>query len=56
MEFLAELHPKIVHFPIAFLTIYPVIELIALISKKDFFSKAALLFLLVGVLCSCCCS
>lgn len=52
MEFLAELHPKIVHFPIAFLTVYPVMELIALISKKDFFSKAALLMLLIGVVFS----
>lgn len=49
MDFLAELHPKIVHFPIAFFTVYPVIELIAVISKKDFFSKAALLILLIGV-------
>lgn len=52
MEFLAELHPKIVHFPIAFLTVYPLIELIAVIGKKDFFSKAALLMLLIGVVFS----
>jgi uncharacterized membrane protein len=50
MEIFEGLHEKIIHFPIALLIIYPVIELIAVISKKDFFSKAALLFLIIGVL------
>jgi len=50
MEFLATLHPKIVHFPIAFLTTYPLMELLYLISKKDFYSKAAFLFLIIGVI------
>lgn len=49
MELLAELHPKIIHFPIAFLMVYPILELIAYLSKKEFFSKAAILFLLIGV-------
>lgn len=50
MEFLANLHPKIVHFPIAFLTLYPLMELLFLILKKDFYSKAAFLFLVIGVI------
>jgi uncharacterized membrane protein len=50
MEFLAHLHPKIVHFPIAFLLVYVLLELIGVISGKDFFSKCAHLFLFLGVL------
>ncbi len=50
MEFLANMHPKIVHFPLAFLMLYPVIELLALVSKKDFFSKTANLFLIIGTI------
>ena len=50
MEFLANMHPKIVHFPLAFLMLYPVIEFLALLSKKDFFSKTANLFLIIGTI------
>jgi uncharacterized membrane protein len=50
MEFLAQFHPKIIHFPIAFLLVYLLLELIGAIFKKDFFSKTAHLFLLFGVL------
>ncbi len=50
MEFIAGLHEKIIHFPIALLITYPVIEVIAVLSKKDFFSKAAMLLLFFGVL------
>jgi uncharacterized membrane protein len=49
MEFLAGIHPKVVHFPIAFLMLYPIMELIFLFTAKDFFSKAAILFLAIGV-------
>jgi uncharacterized membrane protein len=49
MEFLANIHPKIVHFPIAFLMLYPVFELLFLVSKKDFYNKVAFIFLLIGV-------
>lgn len=49
MEFLADLHPKIVHFPMAFLMVYPFMELIAIITKKDFFIRTAFIFLLIGV-------
>jgi uncharacterized membrane protein len=50
MEFLANIHPKVVHFPLAFLMLYPVIEFLALITKKEFYSKAANLFLFIGTL------
>lgn len=50
MEFLAHLHPQVVHFPIAFLIIYAVLEIVGVITNKDFFAKAAHLFLFLGVL------
>lgn len=49
MEFLAGIHTKTIHFPIAFLMFYPVTELLFLITRKEFFNKAALLFLTIGV-------
>lgn len=50
MEFLANIHPKIVHFPLAFLALYPLMELIFILTKKDFFTKAATLFLVIGTI------
>ena len=50
MEFLANLHPKIVHFPLAFLMIYPISELLAFITKKQFVINSANLFLLIGTI------
>lgn len=50
MEFFAQFHPKIIHFPIAFLIVYLLLELLGAIFKKDFFSKTAHLFLFFGVL------
>ena len=50
MEFLADLHPNIVHFPIAFLLIYVLLEITGIVTKKEFFQKSAHLFLLLGVL------
>jgi uncharacterized membrane protein len=50
MEFLAEFHPKVIHFPIAFFLAYVLLESIGAIFKKDFFSKTAHLFLFFGVL------
>lgn len=48
MDFLADIHHKVVHFPLAFLLLYPLMEFLAVITKKDFFSKAAGLFLIIG--------
>lgn len=50
MDFLAGLHPKIVHFPIALLLTYVLCEFMGVIFKKDFFSKTAHLLLLLGVI------
>lgn len=49
MDFLSGLHPKFVHFPIAFLMVYPVIEFLYIITRKEFFNKSANLFLIIGV-------
>lgn len=50
MNFLASLHPQVVHFPIAFFLAYALLEIIGIIFKREFFSKAAHLFLFLGVL------
>jgi uncharacterized membrane protein len=49
MEFLANIHSKIIHFPIAFLILYPIMEILFTSTKKEFFNKAAFLFLIIGV-------
>ena len=50
MEFLSQLHPKIVHYPIALFVTYSLLEIIGVLFKKDFFSKAAYLILFLGIL------
>ena len=50
MDFLAGLHPKIVHFPIALLSAYALLEIIGIVFKNEFLSKTAHLFLFLGVL------
>lgn len=50
MEFLSAFHPKIIHFPIAFLLGYFLFEFLGVILKKDFLSKTAHLLLFLGVL------
>lgn len=50
MEFLASIHTKVVHFPIAFLLLYPIMELLFLITGKIFFSKVSFVFLSIGVI------
>jgi uncharacterized membrane protein len=50
MEFLAQFHPKIVHFPIALLLLYVLLEIIGVLFKKEFYQKAAHLILFFGVL------
>lgn len=50
MEFLANIHPVIIHFPIAFLVAYFVLEAASLITKKDSFCKPATVFLGAGVI------
>ena len=50
MDFLAGLHPKIVHFPIALLSVYALLEILGILFKNDFMLKTAHLFLFLGVL------
>jgi len=50
MEFLADLHPKIVHFPIAFFTLYIIVELIYFATKNLFANKLAAILLVIGVI------
>ena len=47
---MAEIHPKVVHFPIALLTTYALLEIAGIILKKEFISKSALLILCIGVI------
>jgi uncharacterized membrane protein len=49
-SFLASIHPKVVHFPIALLTTYSLLEIFGIALNKDFISKSALLILCLGVL------
>jgi len=50
MEFLAENHPRIIHFAVSFLMVYPIVELLAVIFNKDYLGKTAHLILFIGVL------
>jgi uncharacterized membrane protein len=50
MEFLAELHPRVVHFPVALLCTYSILEITGIIFKKDSISKTAHIILLLGVI------
>ncbi len=49
MEFLSEIHPRIVHFPVALFIFYFFLETSGIIFKKDFMLKTAYLILAVGV-------
>ena len=48
-SFLADIHPKVVHFPVALLTTYSLFEIVGIVFKKEFISKSALLILCLGV-------
>jgi uncharacterized membrane protein len=50
MEFLAAFHPKVIHFPIALLLTYTLLEAVGAILKKELFSNAAYILLILGVL------
>ncbi len=51
-NFLAEIHPKVVHFPVALLTTYSILEIIGIVFNKEFITKSALLVLCLGVVTS----
>ena len=48
-SFLADIHPKVVHFPVALLITYSLLEIIGIAFNKEFISKSALLILCLGV-------
>ena len=50
MEFLASYHPQLVHFPIALFIVYAFLETVGLLFKKEAFTKAAFIILILGVL------
>jgi uncharacterized membrane protein len=50
METLASFHPKVVHFAIALLLTYVLLEILYFIFKKDFLNKSATLILFLGIL------
>lgn len=50
MEFLAELHPKIVHFPIALFITSFLFDVIELIFRKESFGRSAHLLLFLSVI------
>lgn len=50
METLASFHPKVVHFAIALLLTYVLLEALFFVFKKDFLNKSATLILFLGVL------
>lgn len=51
-SFLADIHPKVVHFPIALFTTYAVLEIVGILLNKEFLIKSALLLLCIGVVTS----
>ena len=52
MEFLAQLHPKIIHFPIAFFILYFLFESSGIILKKEFLLKSAFIILILAIIFS----
>ncbi|KAF0152051.1 MAG: hypothetical protein FD143_1419 [Ignavibacteria bacterium] len=52
MEFVANLHPIVVHFPIAVFVLYSLSEITALILKKDWLGKITIALLGIGVVSS----
>lgn len=50
MDFLGSLHPKIIHFPIALFFVYTLLETVGLILKKEIFTKAAFIILVLGLI------
>lgn len=49
ISFLSEIHTKVVHFPLALLTTYSILEIAGIAFNKEFISKSALLILCLGV-------
>lgn len=50
MEFIAQLHPLVVHFPIAFIILYVFMEIINVFFKSQQIRKFSILILFLGVI------
>lgn len=50
MEFLAELHHVLIHFPIAFFILYFLFEVSGIVLNKDYLIKSAFIILVLGVI------
>ena len=50
MEFLADLHPIVVHFPVALLVTYSLLEIIGIVFNKKLFSQSAYILLIIGII------
>ena len=50
MEFLADIHTKVVHFPIALLITYSFLEIIGIIFSKKLFTQSAFVVLIAGII------
>jgi uncharacterized membrane protein len=49
-NFLADIHTKVVHFPIALLVTYSLLEIFGIVFNKEFITKSALLILCLGII------
>ncbi|MGE5496537.1 MAG: DUF2231 domain-containing protein [Syntrophothermus sp.] len=50
MDFIAGLHPKVIHFPIVLFLTYSLFEIAGIVLKKDFLSKSAFFLLIMAVM------
>ena len=50
MEFLSNLHPVVIHFPVALLFTYGIIDIIGIVFHRQFLLKTALLLLILAVI------
>ncbi|MBT8387186.1 MAG: DUF2231 domain-containing protein [Ignavibacteria bacterium] len=50
MDFLADIHTKAVHFPIALLMTYSFFEIIGIIFNKNLFTQTAFVILITGII------
>jgi uncharacterized membrane protein len=50
MEFLAGLHPKLVHFPVVLIVLYALFEIFGILLKKSFLSKSAYVLLVISII------
>ena len=50
MEFLAYLHTKVVHFPIALLVTYSFLEVMGIVFTRKLFTQSAYIVLIIGII------